>query len=116
MLRLASAIDRFTEKSALVFASLIAPLLAAVTWEVVARYAFDAPTSWAYETTYALYRQGWSRASLPEQLHRQPPALDIFDVEPYPDERGIYEARITPAAPPCLSPPPAVRPPCRTSA
>jgi tripartite ATP-independent transporter DctM subunit len=53
---------------------------------------------------------------LPEQLHRQPPALDIFDVEPYPDERGIYEARITPAAPPSLSPPPAVRPPCRTSA
>jgi tripartite ATP-independent transporter DctM subunit len=53
---------------------------------------------------------------LPEQLHRQPPALDIFDGEPYPDERGIYEARITPAARPCLSPPPAVRPPCRTSA
>jgi tripartite ATP-independent transporter DctM subunit len=53
---------------------------------------------------------------LPEQLHRQPPALDIFDVEPYPDERGIYEARITPAAPPSLSPPPAVRPPCHTSA
>ena len=55
MLRLAGAIDRFTERSALVFAALIAPLLAAVTWEVVARYGFDAPTSWAYETIYALY-------------------------------------------------------------
>jgi TRAP-type mannitol/chloroaromatic compound transport system permease small subunit len=55
MLRIAGAIDRFTEKSALAFAALIAPLLAAVTWEVVARYAFDAPTSWAYETIYALY-------------------------------------------------------------
>ena len=55
MLRLAGAIDRFTESCALVFAALIAPLLAAVTWEVVARYAFDAPTTWAYETIYALY-------------------------------------------------------------
>jgi TRAP-type mannitol/chloroaromatic compound transport system permease large subunit len=54
---------------------------------------------------------------LPEQLHRQPPALDIFDGEPYPDERGIYQSmRITPAAPPCPSPPPAARQLCRTSA
>jgi TRAP-type mannitol/chloroaromatic compound transport system permease small subunit len=55
MLALARAIDRFTEKSAVLFAGLIAPLIAAVTWEVVARYAFDAPTAWAYETIYALY-------------------------------------------------------------
>lgn len=55
MLRLANAIDRFTERSGLVFAWLLAPLLAAIAWEVVARYAFDAPTSWAYETIYMLY-------------------------------------------------------------
>ena len=55
MLGLARAIDRFTERSGIVFAWLIAPLLAAVAWEVVARYAFDAPTSWAYETIYMLY-------------------------------------------------------------
>lgn len=55
MVRLARAIDRFTERSGLVFAWLLAPLLAAVAWEVVARYAFDAPTMWAYETIYMLY-------------------------------------------------------------
>jgi len=55
MLRLAHAIDRFTERSGLLFAWLLVPLLAAVAWEVVARYAFDAPTSWAYETIYMLY-------------------------------------------------------------
>ena len=55
MLRVARAIDRFTERSGLVFAWLMAPLLATVAWEVVARYFFDAPTSWAYETIYALY-------------------------------------------------------------
>jgi len=55
MLRLAHAIDRFTERSGLVFAWLLAPLLAVVGWEVVARYAFDRPTRWAYETIYMLY-------------------------------------------------------------
>jgi TRAP-type mannitol/chloroaromatic compound transport system permease small subunit len=55
MLRLAHAIDRFTERSGLVFAWLLAPLLATVAWEVVARYVFDAPTRWAYETIYVLY-------------------------------------------------------------
>jgi TRAP-type mannitol/chloroaromatic compound transport system permease small subunit len=55
MLRVARAIDRFTERSGLAFAWLMAPLLAAVSWEVVARYVFNAPTSWAYETIYMLY-------------------------------------------------------------
>jgi TRAP-type mannitol/chloroaromatic compound transport system permease small subunit len=55
MLRVAGAIDRFTERSGVVFAWLMAPLLAAVAWEVIARYAFDAPTTWAYETIYTLY-------------------------------------------------------------
>ena len=55
MLRVARAIDGFTERSGIVFAWLMAPLLAVVAWEVVARYAFGAPTTWAYETIYALY-------------------------------------------------------------
>ena len=55
MLRVAHAIDRFTERSGLWFAWLLAPLLGAVTWEVVARYVFNAPTRWAYEAIYMLY-------------------------------------------------------------
>jgi TRAP-type mannitol/chloroaromatic compound transport system permease small subunit len=55
MLGVARAIDRFTERSGMVFAWLIAPLLATVACEVAARYAFNAPTRWAYETIYALY-------------------------------------------------------------
>jgi tripartite ATP-independent transporter DctM subunit len=31
---------------------------------------------------------------LPERLQQQPPALDIFDIEPYPDERGLYQAML----------------------
>jgi len=55
MLRLARAIDRFTERSAALFAWLLLPLLVVIGWEVTARYAFDAPTTWAYETIYMLY-------------------------------------------------------------
>lgn len=54
MARLARAIDRFTELSAVLFAWLLVPMLVAVAWEVVARYVFDAPTVWAYETIYTL--------------------------------------------------------------
>src|SRR5262245_43156754 len=55
MLRAARAIDRFTERSGLLFAWLLVPLLAVVTFEVVARYRFQSPTTWAYETIYMLY-------------------------------------------------------------
>ena len=55
VLHLARAIDRFTERSAALIAWLMMPMLAVVGWEVVARYAFDAPTTWAYETLYMLY-------------------------------------------------------------
>jgi tripartite ATP-independent transporter DctM subunit len=34
---------------------------------------------------------------LPERLHRQPSAPDVFDVEPYPDERGTYQAMLAPS-------------------
>jgi len=35
-------------------ALLLVPLVLATTWEVVARYAFGAPTIWAYEVGYTL--------------------------------------------------------------
>lgn len=54
-LRFAGAIDRFTERCGAAIAWLMAPLVATVAWEVVARYAFEAPTTWAYETIYMLY-------------------------------------------------------------
>jgi TRAP-type mannitol/chloroaromatic compound transport system permease small subunit len=34
---------------------LIVPMTVAVSYEVIARYAFNAPTRWAYEASYMLY-------------------------------------------------------------
>jgi len=48
-------IDRFTDYTGSLVALLGIPLVAGITYEVVARYAFNAPTTWAYEVTYQLY-------------------------------------------------------------
>jgi TRAP-type mannitol/chloroaromatic compound transport system permease small subunit len=53
--RIIRAIDWFTDKTGTVIAWLAVPLVAAVTFEVVSRYLFNAPTIWSYDVTYMLY-------------------------------------------------------------
>jgi TRAP-type mannitol/chloroaromatic compound transport system permease small subunit len=53
--RAVRAVDRFAELSGVAIAWLMAPLIAAVVYEVVARYAFAAPTIWSFDVTYMLY-------------------------------------------------------------
>jgi len=48
-------LDTFSEWSGKAFAWLVVPLMGGLTWEVVARYAFHAPTVWAYDLAYMLY-------------------------------------------------------------
>ena len=55
MLRLIRAIDAFSLWSGKFCAWLIIPMVAALSYEVVARYFFDAPTEWAYDMTFMLY-------------------------------------------------------------
>ena len=52
LLHFAGAIDRFSTTAGTALALLIVPLIGAAAYEVVARYVFDAPTSWAYEFIY----------------------------------------------------------------
>jgi TRAP-type mannitol/chloroaromatic compound transport system permease small subunit len=48
-------IDRFASYAGRAVAWLIIPMTVAVTWEVVARHFFRAPTIWAFDVTYMLY-------------------------------------------------------------
>ena len=48
-------IDRFAELSGVAIAWLMVPLMGAVVYEVIARYAFAAPTLWAFDVIYMLY-------------------------------------------------------------
>jgi len=50
-----TVIDRFSDWCGRIFAWMIIPLVAGLTYEVVARYGFDAPTIWAFDLTYMLY-------------------------------------------------------------
>ena len=53
--RLVRAIDGLSTATGWLAGWLIVPMTVAVTWEVVARYAFHAPTRWSYEAGYMLY-------------------------------------------------------------
>jgi TRAP-type mannitol/chloroaromatic compound transport system permease small subunit len=49
------AIDALNEKVGFYTAYLILPLIGVVAYEVLMRYAFDAPTSWGFEMTTFIY-------------------------------------------------------------
>jgi len=55
MLRtLLQSANRISEISGVVAALTVAPLILALCYEVISRYAFGAPTAWAYELSYFL--------------------------------------------------------------
>src|SRR5690348_16581149 len=49
------AIDKVALWSGRIVAWLIVPMLLSLSYEVFARYLFEAPTIWAYDMTYMLY-------------------------------------------------------------
>src|SRR5437868_8620353 len=55
LIRAVRVIDRFTDTTGMWIAWLNLPLVLAVSYEVIARYAFDAPTMWSFDVTYMLY-------------------------------------------------------------
>jgi TRAP-type mannitol/chloroaromatic compound transport system permease small subunit len=54
-MRIVRVVDTISEWSGQIFAWLIIPLVGSLTWEVLARYLFNAPTIWAYDISYMLY-------------------------------------------------------------
>ena len=54
-IRIVRAIDRFTDTTGTWIAWLIVPLVLVVSYEVIARYAFNAPTIWSFDLTYMFY-------------------------------------------------------------
>jgi TRAP-type mannitol/chloroaromatic compound transport system permease small subunit len=53
--KMANAIDKFNVKQGEISSLLVLPLLLVVVYEVVMRYAFNAPTTWGFEATTFLY-------------------------------------------------------------
>lgn len=56
LLKIIMFIDRYIgDLSGKIFFLLIFPLVGGLTYEVILRYALNAPTMWAYDITYMLY-------------------------------------------------------------
>ncbi len=55
LLKTIRTVDRFTDFTGTMVAFLGIPLMLGITYEVFARYVFNAPTIWAFEVTYQLY-------------------------------------------------------------
>lgn len=55
LLAIAHALDPVALWSGRIVAWLIVPMVAALSYEVAARYLFNAPTLWAYDMTFMLY-------------------------------------------------------------
>jgi TRAP-type mannitol/chloroaromatic compound transport system permease small subunit len=53
--RAVRVIDTLSTAAGWIAGWMIVPITIAVTWEVVARYAFNAPTKWSYEVGWMLY-------------------------------------------------------------
>lgn len=53
--RTARHLDKIALASGHITAWLILPMVLSLTYEVVARYVFNAPTEWAYDMTFMLY-------------------------------------------------------------
>jgi TRAP-type mannitol/chloroaromatic compound transport system permease small subunit len=54
MARVISTLERITSALGFLGAILVLPLVIGMTYEVVSRYAFRAPTAWAFEIAYML--------------------------------------------------------------
>src|SRR3954463_8100319 len=55
LINIVNLIDKFTDRTGMWIAWLNVPLVVIVAWEVIARYAFNAPTIWSFDVTYMLY-------------------------------------------------------------
>lgn len=53
--RAANRLDQIAIWSGRLACWMLVPLVLGLSWEVVSRYAFNAPTQWAYDLTFMLY-------------------------------------------------------------
>ncbi|MGK2905804.1 MAG: TRAP transporter small permease subunit [Desulfuromonadales bacterium] len=73
------AIDALNEKVGFYTAYLVLPLIGVVSYEVLMRYAFNAPTSWAFEMTTFIYGIHFMLALAFAHKHDGHVAIDVFE-------------------------------------
>lgn len=79
MFKLDEAIDTLNEKFGFYASYLVLPLIIVVVWEVIMRYGFNTPTSWAFELTVFLYGLHFCFAMAFAHKHNGHVSIDVFE-------------------------------------
>ena len=87
-------IDTLSEWSGRIFAWMIVPLVVGTTYEVIVRYAFNAPTIWAYDLSYMLYGSHFMLGAGYTLLKGGHIRTDIFYQNWSPRTRGWVDASL----------------------
>jgi TRAP-type mannitol/chloroaromatic compound transport system permease small subunit len=88
------AMDRFAVWCGYAFCGLIVPLVAAITYEVFARYLFNRPTIWSYDVAYMLYGTHFMLGASYTLYKGGHIRTDIFYMKWSERTRGIVDASL----------------------
>jgi TRAP-type mannitol/chloroaromatic compound transport system permease small subunit len=91
-IRLIGFFDQFGLWSGRIIAWLIIPMVMSLVYEVVARYAFNAPTIWAYDMTFMTYGSFFMIGSAYTLLRSGHIRTDTFYGEWSPQKQGKVDA------------------------
>ena len=89
--RVLGGIDKLSEYCSKAFAWLIIPMVGGLFYEVVARYAFNAPTIWAYDLTYMLYGALFVMGSAYALSQNRHVRIDVFYANFSSRRKGIVD-------------------------
>lgn len=92
LIAIVRVIDTMSEWSGRLFAWMIIPLVVGLTYEVIARYLFNAPTIWAYDTSYMLYGSHFMLGAAYTLLKGGHIRTDIFYQKWSPRTQGTVDA------------------------
>lgn len=92
LLKTIRTIDRVAEVCGRGFAWLVVPLTLGLTYEVVARYVFNAPTVWAFDIAYMLYGSHFMLGAGYTLLKKGHIRTDIFYEKWSPRTQGWVDA------------------------
>jgi TRAP-type mannitol/chloroaromatic compound transport system permease small subunit len=94
VLAIMHVVDSISEWTGRLIAWLIIPLVGGLSYEVFARYLFDAPTIWAYDTTYMLYGSHFMLGAGYTLLKKGHIRTDIFYNKFSPRLQGTIDATL----------------------
>jgi len=90
--RVLATIDATSTATGWLAGWLIVPMTLTVAYEVLVRYAFNAPTTWAYDTTYMLYGAQFMLAAAYTLLKGGHIRTDVFYERWSPRTRALIDA------------------------